>query len=252
MIGGLNRCAESPPDGNWSVACALLVLAAIWLGGHAMRPRPRACRRRWCKAYQTNPQLNAERARQRGTDENVPQALAGYRPQIVASLGAGLQAVRNLLPDNTIQTRDAASVDDRGDGHPGAVQRLQDRQQRSGRRISGAVGPRGVAECRPGRAAGCRDGLHECHRPTTRWYEAQRTNVAGAARNPGDHETAARCRRRDADGYGAGRGAAEPGTGGSQRGRGRARHQQGDLRAGDRRRAVATGRGRAGRPAGRR
>jgi outer membrane protein len=55
------------------------------------------------KAYQSNPQLNAERARQRGTDENVPQALAGYRPQIVASLSSGLQAVRNLLPDNTVQ-----------------------------------------------------------------------------------------------------------------------------------------------------
>jgi len=55
------------------------------------------------KAYQSNPQLNADRARQRGTDENVPQALAGYKPQIVASLSAGLQAVRNLLPDNTVQ-----------------------------------------------------------------------------------------------------------------------------------------------------
>lgn len=55
------------------------------------------------KAYQSNPQLNADRARQRGTDENVPQALVGYRPQIVASLSAGLQAVRNLLPDNTVQ-----------------------------------------------------------------------------------------------------------------------------------------------------
>ena len=41
---------------------------------------------------------------QRATDENVPQALAGYRPQIVASLSAGLQPVRNLLPDNTVQT----------------------------------------------------------------------------------------------------------------------------------------------------
>src|SRR4051812_34899227 len=51
------------------------------------------------KAYQSNPQLNAERARQRATDENVPQALAGYRPQIIASLSGGLQAVRNLLPD---------------------------------------------------------------------------------------------------------------------------------------------------------
>ena len=56
------------------------------------------------RAYQTNPQLNAERARQRATDENVPQALAGYRPQIVASLSAGLQSVRNLLPDNTVQS----------------------------------------------------------------------------------------------------------------------------------------------------
>jgi outer membrane protein len=55
------------------------------------------------RAYQSSPQLNADRARQRGNDENVPQALSGYRPQIVASLGAGLQAVRNTLPDNTLQ-----------------------------------------------------------------------------------------------------------------------------------------------------
>src|SRR6202165_1935039 len=55
------------------------------------------------KAYQSNAQLNADRARQRGTDENVPQALAGYRPQVVASLSAGLQAVLDLLPDNTVQ-----------------------------------------------------------------------------------------------------------------------------------------------------
>lgn len=56
------------------------------------------------KAYQSNPQINASRAQQRATDENVPQALAGYRPQIIGSLSAGLQPVRNLLPDNTIQT----------------------------------------------------------------------------------------------------------------------------------------------------
>jgi outer membrane protein len=56
------------------------------------------------RAYQTNPALNADRARQRAADENVPQALAGYRPQIIASLSAGLQSVRNLLPDNTVQT----------------------------------------------------------------------------------------------------------------------------------------------------
>ncbi|MFL6797062.1 MAG: TolC family outer membrane protein [Xanthobacteraceae bacterium] len=56
------------------------------------------------RTYQGNPQLNAERARLRGTDENIPQALSGYRPQIIASLSGGLQAVRVLLPDNTVQT----------------------------------------------------------------------------------------------------------------------------------------------------
>jgi outer membrane protein len=50
------------------------------------------------RAYQGNPQLNAERARQRATDEGVPQALSGYRPQLSLGLSAGLQGVRNLLP----------------------------------------------------------------------------------------------------------------------------------------------------------
>ena len=83
--------------------CALLAIA---LGSSAWaRPaRAEGLPEALVKVYQTNPQLNAERARQRGTDENLPQALAGYRPQIVASLAAGLQSVRNLLPDNTIQT----------------------------------------------------------------------------------------------------------------------------------------------------
>jgi outer membrane protein len=56
------------------------------------------------QTYKVNPVLNAERARLRGTDEAVPQALSGYRPQVLASLTAGLQAVRVLMPDNTIQT----------------------------------------------------------------------------------------------------------------------------------------------------
>ena len=56
------------------------------------------------RAYQSSPQLNADRARQRATDENVPQALAGYRPQLVASLASGLQQVRNMLPDNSFQS----------------------------------------------------------------------------------------------------------------------------------------------------
>jgi len=56
------------------------------------------------RAYQDNPQLNAERAKLRGTDENVSQALSGYRPQVTVGLSSGLIAVRNLLPDSTSQS----------------------------------------------------------------------------------------------------------------------------------------------------
>jgi outer membrane protein len=56
------------------------------------------------RTYQGNPQLNAERARLRGVDEGVPQALSAYRPQLLATLTGGLQQVRVLFFDNTIQT----------------------------------------------------------------------------------------------------------------------------------------------------
>lgn len=45
-------------------------------------------------AYRTNPTLGAERARQRATDEQVPQALSGWRPQISASASAATQQRR--------------------------------------------------------------------------------------------------------------------------------------------------------------
>jgi outer membrane protein len=80
------------------------VAVATCLGFAVTAAQAEALTEALAKAYQSNPQLNAERARQRATDENVPQALAGYRPQIVASLSGGLQAVRDLLPNNTIQT----------------------------------------------------------------------------------------------------------------------------------------------------
>ncbi|MGZ9052375.1 MAG: TolC family outer membrane protein [Rhodoplanes sp.] len=45
-------------------------------------------------AYQTNPQLNSQRAITRATDENVPQALSGYRPTISATATGGRQYQR--------------------------------------------------------------------------------------------------------------------------------------------------------------
>lgn len=43
------------------------------------------------RAYQNNPQLNAQRAQVRSTDEGVPQALSGYRPKVNLSLSTGYQ-----------------------------------------------------------------------------------------------------------------------------------------------------------------
>ncbi|MBR0818046.1 TolC family outer membrane protein [Bradyrhizobium liaoningense] len=43
------------------------------------------------RAYQNNPQLNAQRAQVRSTDENVPQALSGYRPRVALSASGGYQ-----------------------------------------------------------------------------------------------------------------------------------------------------------------
>ncbi|MBV9562634.1 MAG: TolC family outer membrane protein [Bradyrhizobium sp.] len=49
------------------------------------------------RAYQNNPQLNAQRAQVRSTDENVPQALSGYRPKVALTASAGYQYTDELL-----------------------------------------------------------------------------------------------------------------------------------------------------------
>src|SRR5882672_7905413 len=49
------------------------------------------------RAYQNNPQLNAQRASVRATDENVPQALSGYRPRVALTASAGYQYLDTLI-----------------------------------------------------------------------------------------------------------------------------------------------------------
>jgi outer membrane protein len=48
------------------------------------------------RAYQNNPQLNAQRASVRATDENVPQALSGYRPRVSITASVGEQFTETL------------------------------------------------------------------------------------------------------------------------------------------------------------
>src|ERR1700694_2453748 len=53
------------------------------------------------RAYQTNPQLNAQRASVRATDENVPQALSGYRPKVAITASGGGQFVNQIASTST-------------------------------------------------------------------------------------------------------------------------------------------------------
>jgi outer membrane protein len=48
------------------------------------------------RAYQNNPQLNAQRASVRAADEAVPQALSGYRPRASATFSEGAQFIDQL------------------------------------------------------------------------------------------------------------------------------------------------------------
>ncbi|QWG16073.1 TolC family outer membrane protein [Bradyrhizobium sediminis] len=61
------------------------------------------------RAYQNNPQLNAQRASVRATDESVPQALSGYRPRVAVTGSAGYQYTDTLTtsggtPTNIVRT----------------------------------------------------------------------------------------------------------------------------------------------------
>ncbi|WP_236846523.1 TolC family outer membrane protein [Bosea sp. Tri-49] len=52
------------------------------------------------RAYSANPTLNAQRAAVRATNENVPQALSGYRPRVTASADIGASITDSDTPFN--------------------------------------------------------------------------------------------------------------------------------------------------------
>ncbi len=54
-------------------------------------------------AYQTNPQLEADRARQRAADEDVSRAWGGFRPQILVSGEAGVAHDHVWVPGQPLQ-----------------------------------------------------------------------------------------------------------------------------------------------------
>jgi outer membrane protein len=110
------------------IPCGLVVLAAT-----ALLPAPAAAQsvnEALAAAYATNPTLQAARARLRATDENVPQALSGWRPSISAGANIG-------VADGEARTSRAGLATDAARTPRGATLTLQQPLYRGGRTIAG-------------------------------------------------------------------------------------------------------------------
>lgn len=72
------------------------------------------------RAYSGNPTLNSQRAAVRATNENVPQALSGYRPRINASADIGASITESSIPsvarNGTFHSNNTSRLTPRGGG----------------------------------------------------------------------------------------------------------------------------------------
>ncbi len=87
-----------------TVASGLLSIF-FWAGAMPPQVSAETLNQALTAAYHNNPTLRAERARQRATDENVPQALSGWRPNISASADAG-RTRTSTTPSSSPKNRD--------------------------------------------------------------------------------------------------------------------------------------------------
>jgi len=79
--------------GAYIWAAASLALAGFVVGMAGSEAAADTLEWALVQAYQNNPSLNAQRAALRATDENVPQALSGYRPKLSVTAAGGYNYV---------------------------------------------------------------------------------------------------------------------------------------------------------------
>jgi outer membrane protein len=76
----------------WRGSLTLVALSVVTLGCiNTRQAGAETIESALARAYRENPQLNAQRAQVRATDENIPQALSGYRPKIGVTATTGEQ-----------------------------------------------------------------------------------------------------------------------------------------------------------------
>lgn len=97
------------------------ILAVALAGGWATAVSAQTMDAALARAYNGNPTLNAQRAAVRATNENVPQALSGYRPRITASADIGASITQSDIPalataNNSVHSRSVSRLGPRGAG----------------------------------------------------------------------------------------------------------------------------------------
>ncbi len=80
---------------GWALVLSVLSGAALQGGAASAQSLEEAL----ADAYRNNPELEAQRAALRATDERVPQALSGWRPSVEGTASAGR---RKIDPDNDV------------------------------------------------------------------------------------------------------------------------------------------------------
>ena len=96
-----------------------------------------------------NPTLNAERARQRATDETGPQALSGWRPTVSANGDAGVAWNYSSLPKPTQTTPAGVAVTSAFNALAHAVEALYAERADSETLLWAEVGARHLVESLP-------------------------------------------------------------------------------------------------------
>jgi outer membrane protein len=76
---------------RWLVSASLLALTTVLGPLYSVEANAESLRQALAATYKTNPRLDAERARLRASDEEVPRALSGYRPNISGTADTGFQ-----------------------------------------------------------------------------------------------------------------------------------------------------------------
>jgi len=92
------------------ILCGALVSIVALSGISADPAQGETLEQALAAAYHNNPTLLARRARMRATDEQVPQALSGWRPTVTLSGDAGLSEVDTNTSTNREQSREPRSA----------------------------------------------------------------------------------------------------------------------------------------------